>query len=170
MRAIQFCVFLLSLIPTLLLAEELTALKEPQAAPEFSYQDINGNTHTLAGYQGKVVVVNFWATWCPPCIKEMPSLQSASEQLKQDDIHVLGINIGDNKEAIEDFLELTPVDFPLLMDENMDSMALWALKGLPTTHILNPAGQIAFTVLGDKEWDEPSLLEQIRSLKPAATN
>lgn len=152
-------------VSTLIAAEELEAPAEARAAPEFSYPDLAGDIHTLADYQDKVVVVNFWATWCPPCIKEMPSLQSAADQLKADDIHVLGINIGDDKEAIEDFLELTPVDFPLLMDEDMNSMAEWSLKGLPTTHILNPAGQIAFTVLGDREWDEPALLDQIRSLK-----
>jgi thiol-disulfide isomerase/thioredoxin len=151
-------------------AGDLSAPAEARAAPAFSYPDLQGKVHNLADYQGKILVINFWATWCPPCVKEMPALQSAAEQLRADDIYVLGINVGDDKEAIEDFLKLTPVDFPLLLDENMESMADWQLKGLPTTAIVNGAGQIAYTVLGDKAWDDPAMIEQIRALKVVVQN
>ena len=147
---------------------QLLTPTQSRPAPEFSALDLQGQTHTLAGYQGRVLIVNFWATWCPPCIKEMPSLQRAWEQLRDDGIQVLGFSMGDSPADIERFLKITPVEFPLLLDENMEQGQLWSLKGLPTTFVVDSTGQIVYTVLGDREWDEPAIIEQIRNLQLAA--
>ena len=146
----------------------LTALKTPRPAPEFSHQDTAGNTHAKADYLGKVLVVNFWATWCPPCVHEMPSLQRASEALKDADVQVLAINMGEDLDAIGQFTDQVEVDFPLLLDDNMLSGPLWEIKGLPTTYVIDGEGQIRYVVLGDKEWDDPLILEQIRALQDAS--
>ena len=109
-------------------------------------------------------MVNFWATWCPPCIKEMPALSRAAEALKTDDIHFLGINMGESSEDIQAFTATMPVEFPLLLDEDMEQGPNWLLKGLPTTYIVDTEGKVAYTVLGEREWDADEVLAEIRAL------
>lgn len=158
--------FLVASIALLAQAETLPLTPSvARPAPAFSLQDINGKTHTLADYKDKVLVVNFWATWCAPCIKEMPSLQRAWEHLRESNIEVIAINMGETQEDIMGFLEKRPVEFPLLLDTEMSQSAEWKIKGLPTTFIIDGAGQIVYTVIGDKEWDDPVILEQISAVK-----
>ncbi len=122
-------------------------------APEFSLMDIEGKRHRLSDYRGRVVIVNFWATWCPPCIAEMPSMQRAWEQLEPDGILLLGINTGESKAAIERFDSKYPVDFPLLMDPDSTVTGAWPVRGMPTTFVVDPEGQIAYRAVGAREWD-----------------
>ena len=157
-------VLLLAIASPTWAANPLVASTQPRSAPEFELIDTQGDKHTLAAYQGKVLIVNFWATWCPPCIKEMPSLQRAADALRADGVQVLGINVGESKEDIESFMDITPVDFPLLLDENMEQGPLWSLRGLPTTLIVDSKGNIIYTVLGEREWDDPVIVDQIRTL------
>jgi peroxiredoxin len=145
--------------------EELERLSETRAAPDFTIEDMQGNTHSLADYRGKVLVVNFWATWCPPCVKEMPSLQRAREKLRNEDIAVLAINMGEQQQAIEDFIQKYPVDLPILLDKDVNVADAWSVKGLPTTYVVNPDGEIVYQVIGEREWDDPDLLEEIRGLQ-----
>ena len=168
LAALTFCIFTL-LYPSAR-AEQVQLLTPTKGgpAPEFSALDLQGKTHTLADYKGGVLIVNFWATWCPPCVKEMPALQRTWEQLRGDGVQVLGFSMGDSAEDIERFLKIIPVGFPLLLDENMEQSQHWSLKGLPTTFIVDTTGQIVFTVLGEREWDNPAIIEQIRTLLPAA--
>lgn len=144
--------------------EELERLSETRAAPNFTIEDMQSVTHSLADYQGKVLVVNFWATWCPPCVKEMPSLQRAWEQLRGEDIAVLAVNMGEQKQAIEDFIQKYPVELPILLDKDLEVADAWLVSGLPTTYVVNPDGDIVFQVIGEREWDDPDLLEEIRGL------
>jgi peroxiredoxin len=144
--------------------QELNRPSETRAAPDFTLEDMQGVTHSLADYQGKVMIVNFWATWCPPCVKEMPSLQRAWEQLRGEDIGVLAINMGEQKQAIEGFIQKHPVELPILLDKDFDMADAWAVSGLPTTYVVDPEGQIVFQVIGEREWDDPDLLEEIRGL------
>ncbi|MFO1351208.1 MAG: TlpA disulfide reductase family protein [Gammaproteobacteria bacterium] len=143
----------------------LSPVDSTRAAPDFKLPDIQGKTHALADYRGKVLVVNFWATWCAPCVKEMPSLQRAWEQLRGDRVQVIGINLGEEAADITQFIGKYPIEFPLLLDAEMAQQAAWGLKGLPTTFVVDPNGRIAYTVLGDKNWDDPEILKQIRALQ-----
>ncbi len=94
----------------------LTSLPDRALAPDFQLTDIDGKTHRLSNYRGRVVIVNFWATWCPPCRAEMPSMQRAWQALKPEGIPVLGINVGEDEDTIFEFTANYPVEFPLLMD------------------------------------------------------
>jgi peroxiredoxin len=145
--------------------QELDRPPETRIAPDFAIEDMQGKIHSLANYRGKVMIVNFWATWCPPCVKEMPSLQRAWEQLRGENIAVLAINMGETKQAIERFTQRYPVDLPILLDKDVDVADAWSVKGLPTTYVVDPNGQIVFQVIGEREWDDPKLLEEIRELQ-----
>jgi len=147
--------------------QTLAALPNPVPAPEFSLQDMEGKTHTLSDYQGKAVILNFWATWCPPCREEMPSMQRAWEQVRAEGIAMLAVNVGESEDKVFAFLADYPVNFPILFDKDSSAMKNWPVKGLPTTLVLDPQGRIVYRAVGGREWDDPGLLQKIRELLPA---
>jgi thiol-disulfide isomerase/thioredoxin len=151
------------------LADDAAPLLDPMPdrppAPAFDLPGPDGTTHSLAAMQGKPVIVNFWATWCPPCRAEMPSMQRAWEQLKDDDVLLIAINVGESKADIDAFLAEVPVSFPLPMDETMGVSQAWPMKGLPTTFVVDPEGRLVYRAQGEREWDDPKLLDLVRALR-----
>jgi peroxiredoxin len=143
----------------------LTKVAGNPDAPDFKLEDQDGKFVKLSDFKGKVVIVNFWATWCPPCRKEMPSMQRAWEKLEQEDIVMLAINVGEDSDQIFAFTAEYPVEFPLLMDRDSSVVKQWKVRGLPTTYIINPAGKIIYQAIGDREWDSDEIINQIRRLK-----
>ncbi|MCP5425183.1 MAG: TlpA family protein disulfide reductase [Gammaproteobacteria bacterium] len=170
MRSIIILLILLltSLAPAV--AQDLTLNPDPQTAPDFRTKDVQGKVHRLTDYRGQLMVVNFWATWCPPCVREMPSLQRAWEELHRDGIQVLAINMGQSPEEIKNFLKKYPLKLPLLLDEDVKIAESWGVGGLPTTIMVDGNGRIIAEAIGPREWDEPDILDQIRALaKPKTT-
>lgn len=145
----------------------LHAAQTPQPAPDFELVDLDGVPHKLSDYRGKVVVLNFWATWCPPCRYEMPSMQRGWEQVKDEDIVFLGVNVGEDADTVFVFLADYPVEFPLWFDHEAKVIESYPVTGLPTTYIIDPAGRITHRAVGSREWDDPGLLGQLRALRGA---
>ncbi len=145
--------------------QTLTALAERPPAPDFSLVDMAGDLHQLSGYRGRVVIVNFWATWCPPCREEMPAMQHAWEQLKQENIAMLAINVGEDEDTIFTFTADYPVEFPLLLDRSSEVIQRWPVRGLPTTFVVDPQGRLAYRAIGGRHWADPEILALVRALK-----
>ncbi|MCK5896046.1 MAG: TlpA family protein disulfide reductase [Cocleimonas sp.] len=143
----------------------LKQLSGRSTAPDFELADLADNIHRLADYKGKPLVINFWATWCPPCRKEMPSMNRAWKQLKEDGIQMLAINIGEDEADIHAFKDEHPIDFTTLLDPQSESLDSWRIKGLPTTYIISPKGVVAYSAIGPREWDDKRILDKIRALK-----
>lgn len=143
----------------------LSKLKNNPTAPNFVLPDKSGKLYSLADYKGKVVVINFWASWCPPCIAEMPSLQSAADELAKHDIPLLGIGVGESRDSVLRFLNKMPLRFPLLLDSKTEVMQRWSVPSLPTTIVVDAKGKIVLLALGEREWDNPEILQQIISIK-----
>ena len=143
----------------------LTAIPERPAAPDFELMDIDGKTHRLSDYRGEVVIINFWATWCPPCREEMPSMARATALIEDDGIRMLAVNVGENEDTIFQFTANYPVSFPLLMDLDSQVTEAWPIRGLSTTFVVDPEGRIAFRAIGGREWDEDEILAPVRALK-----
>jgi len=160
---------LLFILSTSVIAQQagkgLTSLPDRPLAPGFTLTDLDGNSHRLSDYRGQVVIVNFWATWCPPCRAEMPSMQRAWEQLQKQGIVMLGINVGEDEDTIFQFTADYPVEFPLLLDQESKVIDQWPVLGLPTTFVVDPGGRIAYRAIGGREWDDPELLAQVRKLQ-----
>ncbi|MFZ5555260.1 MAG: peroxiredoxin family protein [Pseudomonadota bacterium] len=158
---------LLALSQTTLAQQPGRGLTPLQAnpAPEFSLADMDGKRHRLSDYRGKVVLVNFWATWCPPCRAEMPSMQRAWLTLKQENIVMLAVNVGEGADTIFEFTGEFPVEFPLLLDRDSKVTAQWPVRGLPTTFVVDPQGRLAYRAIGAREWDDPELLKALRALR-----
>ncbi|HEY5720082.1 MAG TPA: TlpA disulfide reductase family protein [Gammaproteobacteria bacterium] len=135
-------------------------------APPFTLEDLDGREHTLAQYRGKVLVVNFWATWCPPCVAEMPSLDRLQQALAGTPFQVLALNAGDEPFDVAMFLRRVPVEVPILLDENLVVQAAWGVKLLPTTLVVDPGGRIVYRETGEREWDHPQAVAALRALLP----
>jgi len=145
-------------------ARLLTPLEDRPAAPDFTLNDIDGKPVSLADFRGRVLVINFWATWCPSCRKEMPSLGRAADWLKKYDAVLIGVNVGERPKQVKRYLEEEPVDFPILLDPEMKMSTEWDATRLPVTYVVDPEGRIVYRALGSREWDAPELLVPIRAL------
>ena len=143
-------------------AEELLHVVEGKpTAPEFELKDIEDNTHRLSDYRGKVVLLNFWATWCPPCRFEMPSMERAREKFEKDNIVMLAVNVGEDADTIFTFTSDYPVNFPLLMDLDSSVIKHYPVVGLPTTFVIDPKGRMVFRAIGTREWDDEQLRKRL---------
>ena len=145
--------------------ETLTPIDNKVPAPDFALQDTAGKLHRLSDYRGKPVIVNFRATWCPPCREELPSMNRAWHQLEQEGIAMLAINMGEDEDTIFIFSADYPTDFPILMDKAGEVIEQWPVRGLPTTYVIAPDGTIAYRAIGSREWDHKGLLDKVRALK-----
>lgn len=147
----------------------LEALPEKTAAPVMQLADMQGKPYRLQDHTGKPVLINLWASWCPPCRAELPSLNRAYPLLSAEGVTMLALNVGENQAAVANFLRDYPIDFPVLLDESGASMRQWPVKGLPTTFLLDGKGNIVYRATGEREWDSDEVLEQLRSLLKQAS-
>ena len=131
-------------------------------APTLVLPDMDGKTIDLTRYRGKVVLVNFWATWCPPCRKEFPSLGRVRKLFKAADFEVLAVNVGEDPDAVFSFAGSPEV--PVLFDRDSQTMARWPVKGLPTTLVVDRQGRLALRAVGGREFDDPAIVGQLREL------
>ena len=151
------------------LAYRLTPAPTREAAPPLRLTDLDGKAHDLAAYRGKVVLVNFWATWCPPCRREMPSLERLHLKLPDSRFAILAVNVGEDVDTVFAFLGLLEPAPSYAIPLDLDSRVLraWPVKGLPTTFIVDKQGRIAYTAVGGREFDHPEIERVLRELMAA---
>ena len=145
--------------------QTLTPMSDDIHAPVFELQGPAGEPQRLLDHRGKPVILNFWATWCPPCRAEMPSMQRAHETVTDEGISVIAVNVGEDAETIAGFLSETDIDFPIPMDVDSQVVQRYPVKGLPTTFVIDPEGRLVYSATGEREWDDPALLDQVRALR-----
>jgi len=161
-----FLASLLLLFCSRLAAEQLlTRLTDQPEAPAFDLPDMDGEAHSLASYRGRPVIVNFWATWCPPCRAELPSMNRGWAKIKDQGIAMIAINVGEDEETIFSFMGDYPIDFQVLLDQSGQTIQRWPIKGLPTTFVIDPEGRLVYRAIGGREWDADELLDLVRKLK-----
>jgi len=146
--------------------KKLSFHRTPMPVPDTELLDANGTAHSLAEYQGKYVLLNFWATWCPPCRKEMPGLDALQAEMGGDKFTVVTVAVGRNPvRSINKFFKETGVqNLSYLRDPKMGFARDMSVLGLPITVILNPAGQEIARLQGDAEWDSDSAKAIIAAL------
>ena len=137
---------------------------EGGALPAFELDDLQGRTHRLADYRGKVVLVNFWATWCEPCRAEMPSLDRLRNSLKGKPFEVLAINLAEPLSRIEKFTAAVPVDFPLLRDRDGTVGKSWRARLLPASFLIGRDGRIRYVAYGELDWTSAPARARVNEL------
>jgi thiol-disulfide isomerase/thioredoxin len=160
------CGLLLAELPSPELSHELNRLETPVSAPDFSLEDIDGEQQALSDYRGKVIMLNFWATWCPPFRREIPSMESIYQDLGDKGFVVLGVNefeTPDHVFAYTGQLSVFPT-FPILFDSDSKVSQLYGVKGLPTTLLLNKQGQVVYRAAGGRDFDHPEVRAIVNAL------
>jgi len=132
-------------------------------AGNFNLVAINGADVSLKDYKGKFVLLNFWATWCAPCRKEMPAMSKLHNEFGGEGLEVVGVHVGPSLAGVKKFLEAVPVSFTILMDKDM-SLASWGVQGLPTTYLINPEGKLVYEAVGEREWDSSEMVTFLKGL------
>ena len=136
-------------------------------APDFLLEDTAGNKVSLASLRGKVVLVNFWATWCPPCRKEMPALEALYKKLGTDDFAVLAVNQWEDPDHVFTYtgdLNVFPT-FPILFDPESAVSEKYRVKGLPTSFLVDKQGRLAYRAVGGRDFDHPEVEKLILELQ-----
>lgn len=150
------------------LTHHLTAIKGGLAAPALRLTNLDEQTIDLSALKGKVVVVNFWATWCPPCRREMGSLERLYQAGKGRGLEILAVNVGEDFDTVFSFMgtvEPAP-NFQILFDPQAASLESWQVRGLPTTFIVRPDGTLAYSAVGGREFDHPEIQSKVLELIP----
>lgn len=140
----------------------------PGPAPSLRLPDLKGRIHDVAQLKGNVVVINFWATWCPPCIAEIPSLRRLHDQLQPKGLQLLTINVGESAARVKQFLADKSIRFPVLLDTNGEAFRHWHAYAFPTTMVLDDRHMIRYAVFGAMAWDSPEVIKKIEALLAVA--
>lgn len=135
-----------------------------EIAPPLVLKDVRGATHDLAQYRGKVVLVNFWATWCEPCRHEMPSIERLRDKLAGKPFAVFAVNVDEPDARVRTFLAQTDLSLPVLMDRNKKVTRGWGVRVLPTTFVIGPDGRTRYHLVGDIDWSHGSVVGIITRL------
>jgi thiol-disulfide isomerase/thioredoxin len=133
-------------------------------AADFSLATLQGPPMTLEDYKGSLILLNFWATWCAPCVMEMPSMQNLYDTFRDDGLEVVAVNVQEDRDVVAAFIEEHGLSFPVLLDTNGRTSFDYAVRGLPTSFLIGRKGQLLGIKIGFHLWDEPDVLETIESL------
>ncbi len=136
----------------------------PRAAPEQPFNLLSGNPLDMAVLRGKVVLVNFWATWCPPCRKEMPSMDRLDKMSTGRPFAIVAVNVKEEADLVERYLEEMPLGFPVALDQEGHLARAWKAFVYPTSFLVDKAGRVRYSLNGTLEWDEPEVVEIIEQL------
>ena len=137
------------------------------ATPPLQLRDLGGKVHDLKDYRGQVVMVQFWATYCPPCIKEMPSMVRLKAKLQGKPFAILAVNMGETEKEVKDFLARVKTDFTILMDNDGKALSAWKVFVAPSTFLVDAKGNIRYALQGGAEWDAPEYVTKISEMMNA---
>ena len=133
------------------------------AAPDFTVQD-SDHSVTLSQFKGQVVVLNFWATWCPPCIEEMPSLVEMQRRMKPKGVTVLAVSIDVDQDAYHKFIQDHGVNMITVRDPEQKTAVLYGTHGWPETYIIDRSGVVRRKFIGAVDWTEPEIIDFMAKL------
>lgn len=137
---------------------------QPQP-PELQLTQYKGGQRSLAAEQGKVVLVNFWASWCPPCVHEMPSMQALYETYKSQGLEILAVNMAESEIEVESFLHTRiAVQFPILLDQDGEALRRWDVFAFPTSYVIDRKGDIRYALFGAVDWQDATITSRLEQL------
>jgi len=146
----------------------IVELKEGQRAPGFALATLDGGRASLADHRDKLVVVNFWATWCHPCALEMPSLEALWRRYQERGLIVLAVSVdrGSPRGLLEPYVRNLKLTFPILLDPDSKTSDGWRVTALPATFLVRPGGEVTGMAVGAREWHSDEMRALVEGLLP----
>jgi len=143
----------------------LSKFQMGKPAPGFSLPNLDGTMVNLADYKGKVVLLNIWATWCPPCVEEMPSMEKLFQSLKGEGFEILAVSIdASGIKVVRPFMEKHKLSFPALVDPKGTIQTLYRTTGIPESIIIDKNGIVVEKIIGPRDWGSSEAIEYFRDL------
>jgi len=143
----------------------ITPIKGDKKTPDFSLQDLNGKKFGLNQFKGKVIFLNFWATWCGPCKEEMPGLEVLYQKFKDKKFILLAISVDyEGLQPVQEFINKHHYTFPVLLDPKCEILDLFEVKGIPTTFLIDKKGKMVGKAIGPRDWKSPEAVSLINLL------
>jgi peroxiredoxin len=154
---------------TTVTTEELTRLglqpiKEGTEIVDFELQDLTGESRRLSDFRGKVVFLNFWATWCGPCRFEMPSMEKLYQRLNTKGLEIVAVNLQEDRKTVQRFVDEYGLSFPVLLDATGRVGATYGARSIPTTYIVDREGFVIAGTIGTREWDTENYIRFFEKL------
>ncbi len=152
-------------LATSALAGELETYPEVGPAPPLALKDLGGHSHTLDDYRGQVVLLNFWASWCPPCLIEMPAMARLKAAFTDTAFNILAVNVKESREKAWRFQKLLDVNFTMLLDTTGHAAENWNVVVYPTSYLIDATGKIRYMAYGALDWDSTAVKQVIERLQ-----
>jgi thiol-disulfide isomerase/thioredoxin len=130
---------------------------------DFTLPLLDGTRVTLSQLKGKVVFLNFWATWCGPCVSEMPSMEAVYQKLKNKGFEILAVNLGDSRSEVSAFMKEYKLNFPAVLDERDITSDYYNIQAVPTTYIIDRRGLIIARLIGSTNWNTPRIISALET-------
>ena len=143
-----------------------TAAEPRRAAEPFTLEALTGSSVSLADYGDHVLLVNFWATWCPPCVAELSTMQALKDTFSGEPFEILALNVGEEPRQVRDFLRhfRTDLDFPILLRAERGVARAWNVNAMPTSALVDKKGRLAATMVGPRDWNNGDSQRLVRIL------
>jgi peroxiredoxin len=138
---------------------------EQVQAVEFSLQNLAGREISLGSFRGKVVFLNFWATWCGPCRAEIPSMQLLYSELEDRGFTIVAVNSQEAADQVRSFVNEAGMSFPVLLDSTGRIGAAYSVRAIPTTYVIDPSGAIRGRMVGTRDWYSPEIISLVEELQ-----
>jgi peroxiredoxin len=140
----------------------INPIKGDKRVPDFSLVDLNGKKVGLKQFKGKIIFLNFWATWCGPCKEEMPALEVLYQQFKQKNLVLMTISVDyEGLKPVQEFINKNHYTFPVLLDPKCETLDLFEVKGIPTTFIIDKKGRMVGKAIGPRDWKSQDVFSLI---------
>ncbi len=139
-----------------------------EPAPDFALPALTSGSIALRDFRQQVVVLNFWATWCPPCVEEAPSLEKFAEQMRAQGVAVIGVSVDQDSRILARFVAKVPLTFPIARDPDRVIPGRYGTYKFPETYIIDRGGRVAEKVVGAIDWQDPRIISFVQNL--AGTN
>jgi cytochrome c biogenesis protein CcmG/thiol:disulfide interchange protein DsbE len=141
-----------------------------ESAPDFTLPGLGRGSLALANYKQQVVVLNFWATWCPPCVEETPSLEKFATRVQPMGVTVIGVSVDQDQAALEKFVSDYHLSYPVALDPERTLAARYGTFQFPETYIIDRNGRVAEKIIGPIDWQDPRIFSFVETLAPGAAH